>query len=364
MDSVMDTMDAALNEGAENLLLNCAGMKSGESLVILHEDPALGWYDRAAPEAIAACARRMGMKPTLIQVNAPGRNEPLAETIETAMAEHDQTIFFARLGDQDRFAPARTSRPAVMSYVTDAALLATRFGRTDHKAMVELKDMLNKIMDRAEEIHVTCPSGTDLKGRLLPGGDDGPEDVSISRYPMGVYKPIPMSGFSGRVAVTRYVTPTGSRPYEPAVLTLEGTVFAHVDKGRITGFEGPEAERVEAHYRHVADLFGIAPMIADSWHSGMHPACDFQGRASDDVDKWGNTVFCNPRVLHCHTCGDYAPGEICWMVFDPVIRIDGAVLWDKGRMNVRQCPELTEFSRKWPEIGQMLENPATGIGLD
>jgi hypothetical protein len=27
-------------------------------------------------------------------------------------------------------------------------------------------------------------------------------------------------------------------------------------------------------------------------------------------------AFANPRYLHFHTCGNYAPGEIAWSLFD------------------------------------------------
>lgn len=354
----------ALRAGARNLLVECAGLSGGESLVIFHEDPELGWYDLAAPTAVADAARAMGLDVTMIRVNAPGRNEPLADAIEAAMRDHDQTIYFARLGDQDRFAPSRTKRPAVMSYVTDAAGLASEFGRFPHRAFLELKEVLNGILGAADTIRVTCPAGTELAGKVV-ADDEGPEDVSVKRFPMGVYKPLPMKGFAGRVALTRYLVPTGSRPYEPPVVPIEGTVFADVDGGTITGFEGAAEDvgRVRGHYAHVAGLFGIEPMVSHSWHSGMHPACAFAGQAADDPDRWGNTVFMNPRILHFHTCGAYAPGEICWMVIDPQVEVDGRVLWDRGRMDVGFAPALTDLADRWPGLADLLAEPVAEIGV-
>lgn len=37
---------------AENLLLNCAKLSSANSLLIVHEDPKLGWYDAVVTEAV------------------------------------------------------------------------------------------------------------------------------------------------------------------------------------------------------------------------------------------------------------------------------------------------------------------------
>lgn len=363
----MTTIPAeGLRAGAHNLLVGCAGLSGGESLAIVHEDPELGWYDRIAPDAVAGLARDMDMRVTMLQVDAPDEAETSTAAVEAALTGHDQTIYFARLGDQDRFGPQRTARPPVMSYVVDGAGLASPFGRFPHSAFLELKAVVDALMQQAGEIAVRCPAGTDLRGSSAGMAPDGPEDVSVRRFPMGVYRPIPMKGFRGRVALARWLVPTGSRPYRPAVLPLAGTVHATVEHGTIAGFSGPERDvrAVERHHRHVAGLFGIEPMATHSWHSGIHPCCRFAGRAAGDPDRWANTVFMNPRVLHVHTCGDYAPGEICWMVIDPVIELDGRTLWDRGRMNTGFSPALSEIVGRWPGLDRLLADPDRTIGLD
>ncbi len=50
-----------LTEGARNLLLNCAELHAGNNILIVAEDPALGWYDAEAPAAVLDEARRLGM---------------------------------------------------------------------------------------------------------------------------------------------------------------------------------------------------------------------------------------------------------------------------------------------------------------
>ncbi|MEM1046134.1 MAG: hypothetical protein AAGL24_08285 [Pseudomonadota bacterium] len=357
--------DDLLAQGARNLLRQCAGLAPGDSLVIFHEDPELGWYDRAAPEAIAAAARAIGASVTLIEVDAPGRNESRAEAIEAAMAEHDQTLYMARLGDQDRFAPSRTARPAVMCYATDAAALASPFGTFDHRAFVALNDAVNAVLAKAGSIRVTCPAGTDLIGSVVPGPDEGPEEVTVRRFPMCVYKPVPMRGFTGHVALTHFLVPTGSRPYEPPFVPIPDTVRAAVHEGTITGFSGkPDTiAAIEAHYAHVSGLFGIEPMVTHSWHSGLHPGCSVRQPATADPDKWGNTIFGNPRILHCHTCGAYPPGEICWMVIDHTIQVDDVVLWEQGYLNVDGFAALARVANAWPGLRDLLASPSPEIGL-
>ncbi|MEM8813221.1 MAG: hypothetical protein AAGF59_11440 [Pseudomonadota bacterium] len=354
-----------LVEGARNLLVNCAGLSGGESLVLFEEDPGLGWYDQGASDAVADVARSMGMTVTRFSVDAPGRNSDRAEKIQNVLQSHDQAVYFARLGDEDRFGPTTTERAPVMSYVTSASALASPFGRFDHHAFLSLKDTVNAVFDAAGEIHVTCPLGTDLTGSIAELAPDGPEDVSVKRFPLCVYKPLSMKGFSGRIALSRHLVPTGSRPYDPAVARFGGIVFANVEQGTILGFEGSrdDVDIINSHYNLVADRFGIDPFVTHSWHSGLHPGCRFDGTADDDPDRWANTIFGNPRILHCHTCGDYAPGEICWMVIDAAIRVDGRALWEAGRMNIDYSEELSAEIGRWTGLADLLREPERAIGL-
>ena len=43
-----------------------------------------------------------------------------------------------------------------------------------------------------------------------------------------------------------------------------------------------------------------------------------------------------------HTCGIGPPGEICWMIVDPTISIDGVALWENGKLH----PERFEVTRR------------------
>ena len=162
---------------------------------------------------------------------------------------------------------------------------------------LDLKDAINQALDGAGTIRITCDSGTDMTGHA-DRADNGPEDVAVKRFPMGIYKPISTNHFTGRVAITKYLTPTNSRPYSPDFLRLDETVLAIVEGNRITGFHGSaeSVHAVENHYRHVAETFDIKPMFVHSWHSGMHPACAYPFPAADNPDRWSNT--CLPQSAH------------------------------------------------------------------
>jgi hypothetical protein len=354
---------ADLKAGAHNMLVNCANLTADETLVIICEDPALGWYDSDIAEALAAQARDMGIRPTMLHVGAPG-NDKNPEVVD-AVDSHDCALFLARIGDQDRFADPVPGKKTIMCYARDAAMLASSYGRADHRAFLQLKQAINDILLGAENIRMTCAQGTDISGGVSKSDREAPGDVSVRRFPLGVPQPLDASELSGKVALANFLTPTGSKMYEPASVEIDDVVFVDVTSGLITGLSGDAGtiKDIRGHYQMVSDKFGIQDDNVHSFHAGIHPGCSYSSTAAADPDRWSNTVFTNPRVLHFHTCGDYAPGEICWMVIDHTLAVDGINLWQDGRL----CPDAFEQTRQcledWPELKPMFANPSRAIGL-
>ncbi len=352
-----------LSAGAHNLLVNCAALTPSDRLLIVHEDPVLGWYDTDVAEAVGKEAARMGLVPTMLRVGAPGNTKE--QRVLQAIAEHDCTIFFARIGDQDRFAAPVPGKKSVMVYARDAAMLASRYGRTDFRATYALKEAINDVLLSAARITITCPLGTEYSGEITDKTRENAGDVSVVRFPLGVPQPMDASGFSGRVTVARFLTPTGSKVYDPPSVALERPVMADVANGRIVRFTGDTdmVAKVDDHYNHVAGLFGIDRTVVHSWHAGMHPGCAYTMDAAKDPDRWSNTVFTNPRFLHLHTCGAYAPGEVCIMLLDHSVDIDGVKLWDRGRLRPEAFAQTQACLDAWPELTDLFADPSDAIGL-
>lgn len=357
------TDQARLAEGARNLLQHCGAFAPGSEVLLVCEPPELGWYDEAAPEAVAGEAVRLGLKTKRIEVGPP--SEKLSPEAAQAIGEQDHCIFFARIGDQDRFAEVPAGQTKVMCYIRDAQMLASDFGTASHQAMSAFKKAVDGILLSAEDIEITCPLGTRVTGGIAEQARANPVDVGVRRFPLGVPQPVEAREFDGKVALARYLTPTGSQAYDPPFVKIETPVFAEVAKGRIAGFSGdPESvRRVEAHYAHVAGLFDIDPAFVHSWHAGIHPGCAYERAAGADPDCWSNTAFCNPRVLHFHTCGAYAPGEICWMVLDQTVRIDGTALWEDGRLHPNRFALTRTCLEAYPELVPLFEAPAMEVGV-
>lgn len=350
-------------QGVQNLLLNCAQLNPEETLLIICEDPALGWYDAAAPKAVAEAAVNMGIHPTLLSVGTPECD--IDPAVGKAISNHDCTIYFSRLGDQNRFAKQASGKRSVMCYARDIDTLASDYGRASYGAFIALKNAINEALLDAKHIEITCPLGTNFSGEPSEESREYKADVSIARFPLGVPLPLQASKFSGRIAITHYLTPTGSKPYKPASIALQKISFAEIEKGRIINFTGDaeQNERIKQHYNMVASQFGIDRDIVHSWHAGIHPAsyCNFS--ASTNPDLWSNTIFTNPRFVHFHTCGDYAPAEISWMVLDPTISLDGKKLWNRGRLDFEMFLQTRECVGNWPELAGLLAHPLQKVNL-
>ena len=62
----------------------------------------MGWYEADIATLIISEAERMGIRTKKLIVGAPKNKSNNA--VEELINQHDCTIFFARIGDQDRFA--------------------------------------------------------------------------------------------------------------------------------------------------------------------------------------------------------------------------------------------------------------------
>jgi len=239
------------------------------------------------------------------------------------------------------------------------------YGRLDHHAMQMMKIAIDEVTIRACHIKVTCPNGTNFEGTTIaPSTHRG--EVIINRFPLGISQPILNDGFCGKAVLTNYLTPTGSLTYDPEYLAIDTPVTAHFEGNRITGFTGaPDmVAAVEAHYADVADRFGLDAYNIDSWHAGFHPLMAYEGSATADPLRWSGTAFQHQRILHFHTCGTGPPGEICWMILDPTVLIDGVALWENGKLHPERFETTGRVLDAFPELAAAFAAPAAPCGID
>ena len=337
----------------------------GASVLVAYENAALGWYDaELKDQVIAYCREILSAEVESVEVGLPANTPsvPLEEKLREK--RFDWIIFLARLGDQGRFDEDRDGPRKLMVYTRRLAQLASTFGTVPQSAMIALKKAVDGLINQATTIKITCPHGTKLIGKPNPKvsqtdeskdgqtRDGASKDVTVVRFPSAVSTPVSAKTFSGQVVLRQGLTSTGSKVYEPPNLPIASEVVAHVTCGRIERFDGAEedAQAVRAHYERVAGLFGIEPMLVDSWHQGLHPGTDTSPTPEEDLCLWGETLFTSPQYLHFHTCGEYPPGEICWMVESPTVELDGRNLYENGRIQVEAFEVFKPCLDQHPEL--------------
>jgi len=346
MEAISDTpSEAGIEAGARNLLLDCVGMAPGDRLLLVCEDNG-GYYDDATPAAVARVATDLGARVEMFR-HPLLQDDVLPADLGRAIDRHDHTVFFSRVGDQIRFWKGHEGGTRTMCYALDLDYLGAPFAGLSHAFMEEIKAALEALIRGAATWRMTCPLGTEAEGRIGFGADSETRagDFTLRLFPVTTFQPISCASMSGRVALARWLVGTGSRLYDPYVLDLDEVVFAEVEGGRIRGFGGhrPTARRAAAHYDFVAAKFGIDRDVVHSWHAGINPHTFFSRPAETDLERWAGVAFGSPRYLHFHTCGDYAPGEICWSLFDCSVWFDDELVWDRGRFAFVDRPAIADL---------------------
>lgn len=351
--------------GARNLLVGCVGLSAGERLLIVREEGPAGHYEPAVSAHIAEEAQRLGADVRLCPAPAADGPEAALDGLAAAMAGADHTVFLSPIGDRLRFRRIPGEGSKTMCYALDLGLLGADFCRVPHALLSQVHDRLVAALAETRRWRITCPLGTDVTGEMTPPVPTAPAAgattggalaFTLALFPVMIFPPLSCARMTGRVVLGRWLTTTATHDYEDDVLHLDAPVTALIDRGRITGFEGPAdlARRVTGHYARVGERFGIDPAVVGSWHAGINPKTFYSGRAEDGLARWGSVAFGSPRYTHFHTCGD-DPGEICWSLFDASISFDGTSYWRDGRFVFLDRPEARALLSAYPGAERAFE---------
>ena len=359
----------AISNGALGLLRDCVGARAGERLLIVREPAGAGYYDAEVPERVERTARALGLRVRATEAPTALVDGRASEAFVGTLGGVDHVVFLARVGDQLRFGTPVRLPSATMCYALEGRTLDADFGTVSHAGLCAIRALVETALAEASEIRVSCPRGTDYRGRVAP--ESGPastaaSDTVLKRFPMLVPRAVRTRGFRGRVVLSRFLVGTGSHFYEPYSLPLAEDLVAHVEGDRLVRLEGSAeaVRRVNAHCADIGARYGADPRCVHSWHAGIHPACTFAGDARRDMLRWSGSAFGNPRLLHFHTCGDYAPGEISWNLLDPTVSVDGVALWEAGRLHPERLPGGAALLARHPRLAALYRAPRREVGLD
>ncbi len=359
-------MSEQMREGLDNLLFKCIGAEAGESLALISERGVGGYFSATLDAVIAAHARDRFLKVTTVVAPVLEDASVFPRNVRDAIEHADHSLFIARLGDQVRFSEFSHSGSTTMCYALDESCFETPFCTADYEFFVNFKSLIDQTVFGGRSVTIKCPSGTLLSGTSPENlGEEGSAEVTVRRFPLNVFRPVPAGTFSGQIALTKWLCPTGSRIYEPDGTLIDGVVIAQVDEGRIVNFEGERSavKNVREHYELVAKKFDLDTYAIHSWHAGIHPHNGYDGLAIDDLTRWSGSAFGNPRYLHFHSCGKNPPGEICMSVFDPTVEVDGVDIWRDGRLVFGDSPAARELQSNYPGIRKLFDDPVNDFGL-
>ncbi|MFN4130097.1 MAG: hypothetical protein ACK4GC_09815 [Paracoccaceae bacterium] len=351
-----------LQEGIKNMLRHCAGLETGSSVLIVSEGTDPAHYDPDLTRAVAATAQAIGLKVSLCELAFSPEAVPPPPEVMAAIAASDAAVFLSRRGDQLRFDPVMAETRPVICYALDREMMASGFGRADHRGLLALMAVVNGALAAARHIRVTCPLGTDFAGTGARFPTTAGE-VTVRRFPLSVFSPVPAADYAGTIALAGFLSGTGKTYYQPYHLPLSDVLKVTFDGNRITGFAGPDAAAARAHFGAVAEMLGVDASFVHSWHAGIHPGCAYEMQAAENIARWGCAAFGNPRVLHFHSCGTEPPGEISLNVIDPTIRLDGVAVWQDGRLYPDRVAGGAEVLAAHPCLSQLFAHPVQAIGL-
>ncbi|MEQ9487773.1 MAG: hypothetical protein RIM72_02135 [Alphaproteobacteria bacterium] len=336
--------ETAAMQGARNLLENCIGLKQGDRVLMVTEDPAFGYFDAAGPKLTMTLAREMGAEVLHLETQRIAGPDAVPAALSAAMEHVDHTIFFNRIGDQMRFRPLPGPGSKTILYAFDIDALGSDFATTPHSLFMEMLDMVQQRLDATSEFHITCPAGTDLRGPSTPmsAPNKNSLDFTLNLFPVTVHRPILCDEMSGKVVLQRWVTGTNTHVYDPEVCRLASPVTAVIKDGRLVDFEGDHETvgRLWRHYEMVEKTLNVDIRKIHSWHAGVNPRTFYAASPSDDPVRWHGVVFASPRDVHFHSGADYAPGEISWHVMDHTTSFDGVPFWKNGKLTLLQEPEF------------------------
>ncbi len=345
--------------GARNLLENCVGLKPGDRVLMVTEDPSFGYFDAAGPKLTMALARDMGADVLHMETQRIAGPDDVPPALAAAMEHVDHTIFFNRIGDQMRFRPLPGNGSKTIAYAFDIEALGSDFATTPHALFMDMLGMVQQRLDATSEYHITCPAGTDLRGPSTPM--DAPKtdslNFTLNLFPVTVHRPILCDEMSGKIVLQRWVTGTNTHVYDPEVCRLATPVTAIVKDGRLIDFEGDgeTVGKLWRHYEMVEKALGVDIRNIHSWHAGVNPRTFYAADPSDDPVRWHGVVFASPRDVHFHSGADYAPGEISWHVMDHTTSFDGNPFWKDGALTLLREPDFQALLSRYGATPETFE---------
>ncbi|HVZ54319.1 MAG TPA: hypothetical protein VG986_20310 [Pseudolabrys sp.] len=351
--------------GIDNLLINCAEVKSGANVLFINE-PSF-FIERDAVEAMEERARMLGATVTSLWTGRAGGPDSIAESIIKQIEAADITIFNHTMGAMLRLRPIAGGGIRVLNYATTRSLLESDYARVAHNLWAEASKMAIQEINRVRRWHITCDLGTEVEG-VVPESESqgikGMDAFAIRTFPIGTHRPTSSMQARGRLAV-RWFTSASLHDFGSQGIKLEEPIMLEFADGKIRGFTGNQRliDKTVDYLEEVGNKTHKEGMMINSWHAGINPQTYSPWNDDNDsLEAWMNVAHNSPHILHFHAIGESIPGELSVPIIDPTVTMDDKKMWQGGRFLPLERPEFVAVTKRY-ENGEraFVDNLAIGI---
>lgn len=354
-----------VQKALENLLVDCGGVSKGTKVLFVNETGTIA-IDRATVERIEGAARDLGAEVKSIWMGPVPGPESIPDNVIDAIAEAQVSIFNHSMGSMMRLRPFPGNGVGILNYATRPELLGSEWTLVPYGMWRKIARAVAGELKQGRTWRITCAEGTDLQGSV-PEREWAPQSglpsgFSLQTFPIGTHQPTSAETANGTLAL-RWLVSSANHDVGDGI-RLDAPIVATVENGRMVGFKGADADvkAAKSYFEEIGTRYGKDPYVINSWHAGTNPQAFTPARDVENLNWWQLLIHNNPRSLHFHAIGEDVPGELSLPVLDPVIEINGEVVWDRGRFHLLDRPSVREAMKEWPADSEVFTlNHAIGL---
>jgi len=327
-----------LQEGAFKIVASCAGVKSGENVLVI--------TDCRRPESVATelarAAEQLGAQATILRISSTLRNGEPDRAAAAAICAAD-VVLAATTRTLGHSAAVREGlrRGARVIALTECCeeTLMTGAIEADFSALSPVVDYVRQRFDAACQVHVTAPGGTDLRLDISqryasvcsgvchePGTMIGVPDVEVYVAPIE-------DSTQGTLVVDATCSTIGR---------LARSITLRIEKGVAKSVEGgDEAEKLAALLQSASEASCLR--IAE-FALGLNPMATLTGNIIVDEGAYGTGHFALGKNTSFGGAND-APLHIDLVYLKPTICLDDELLMQDGTLTAHGhlFPDLSQF---------------------
>lgn len=327
----MNTNSTDVLQSAELIIGKLLAVKTGENLMIIC-DPG---SEMEMVYALAEVAQEAGAEYTIAMMPSRGheRKNELTEPIVQGLQATDCMIGITGHSGAPTYAKAVNDLINAKKVRSISMVMRTMDNFTQGGALADY-DLLYKegkqlaaFWEKAESIHVTTPSGTDIRAPIAgekvfvecgfatePGMEAAFSDGEVSQMPR-------VNTAQGTIVVEGPIAHIG-KPDSP--------ISFKVEKGRVISIEGtcPQADEL----REIVETIDNAANIAEIG-IGLNPMSRRNGDFEEEKKARGNVhVALGDNIFYG---GDvYSPVHMDMVIYQPTVTLDDRVVVDRGQVQI------------------------------